>query len=108
MEKRSLQSGNTFFPVVERRLTGSPAASVFWNSTLKRARENEYMKSGAKSYRMGRMLWIFREIKHKPFFLIRRSLLLFIRTALHQYSKGSSGLSPMQRPDIVSISWAGT
>jgi hypothetical protein len=27
MEKRSLQSGNTFFPVIERRLTGSPAVS---------------------------------------------------------------------------------
>jgi hypothetical protein len=78
---------------MERRLTGSPAASAFWNGALKRARGNEYMNSGAKPFRICGMQGIFFvEIKHKPFFLIRRSLLLFIRTAPHQYSKGSSRL----------------
>jgi hypothetical protein len=107
MEKRSLQSGNTFFPVMERRLTGSPAALAFWNSAMGRARRNEYLKIStkwsAKSFRMRRMQGIFCEIKHKPFFLIRRSLLIFIRTAPHQYSKGSFRLSLMQRPNIMSM-----
>jgi hypothetical protein len=107
MEKRSLQSGNTFFPVMERRLAGFPAAVTFWNSALRRARGNESknsdMNSRVKPFQMGRMQWIFWEIKHKPFFLIRRSLLIFIRTAPHQYSKGSFRLSLMQRPNIMSM-----
>jgi hypothetical protein len=44
MEKRSLQSGNTFFPVIERRLTGSPAASFIENCVMMRARGNRYIK----------------------------------------------------------------
>jgi hypothetical protein len=43
MEKRSLQSGNTFFPVIERRLTGSPAASFIENCVMMRARGNRYI-----------------------------------------------------------------
>jgi hypothetical protein len=37
MEKRSLQSGNTFFPVIERRLTRSPAVSFIENGDRIRA-----------------------------------------------------------------------
>jgi len=43
MEKRSLQSGNTFFPVIERRLTGSPVASFIENNVMMRARGNRYI-----------------------------------------------------------------
>jgi hypothetical protein len=48
MEKRSLQSGNTFFPVIERRLPGSPAASFIENCVMMRARGNGYMSSIVK------------------------------------------------------------
>jgi len=61
MEKRSLQSGNTFFPVVEKRLTGSPAASAFWNSAIRKARGIKSIHNGAKLSRTVRMQWIFQK-----------------------------------------------
>jgi hypothetical protein len=46
MEKRSLQSGNTFFPAIERRLTGSLAASAFWNCALSKGAWNREPGTG--------------------------------------------------------------
>ena len=48
MEKRSLQSGNTFFPVIERRLTGSPAVLLIENGVMMRAHRNGCMSSIVK------------------------------------------------------------
>jgi len=48
MEKRSLQSGNTFFPVIVRRLTGSPAASFIENCVMMRAHGNGYINGVVK------------------------------------------------------------
>jgi len=48
MEKRSLQSGNTFFPVIERRLTGSPAVSFIENGVRIRAHRIGYMNAIVK------------------------------------------------------------
>jgi hypothetical protein len=107
MEKRSLQSGNTFFPVKKRRLRLSPVVFFYWKWLQdksaqiwihKRYCENALISQGSEGYN-----GFFLKIKHKPFFLIRRSLLIFIRTAPHQYSKGSFRLSLMQRPDIMSM-----
>jgi hypothetical protein len=106
MEKRSLQSGNTFFPVIKGSLTRSPAVSFIENGVRIRAHRNECM-NGVVKLRLflkdRKDAMDFFKIKHKPFFLIRRSLLIFIRTAPHQYSKGSFRLSLMQRPDIMSM-----
>jgi hypothetical protein len=48
MEKRSLQSGNTFFPVIERRLTRSPVVSFIENGVRIRAHRNECMNGVVK------------------------------------------------------------
>jgi hypothetical protein len=50
MEKRSLQSGNTFFPVIERRLTRSPAVSFIENGVRIRAHRNECMNGVVKMH----------------------------------------------------------
>jgi hypothetical protein len=48
MEKRSLQSGNTFFPVIERRPTGSPAVSFIEIGVRIRAHRIRCMKANMK------------------------------------------------------------
>jgi hypothetical protein len=48
MEKRSLQSGNTFFPVIERRMTGSPAVSFIENNVMIRAHRTGYTNGVVK------------------------------------------------------------
>jgi hypothetical protein len=45
MDKRSLQSGNTFFPVIERRLTRSPLVSLIENGARIRAHRIGCMKA---------------------------------------------------------------
>jgi hypothetical protein len=45
MKKRSLQSGNTFFPVIKGRLTRSPAVSFIENVVRIRAHRIGYMNA---------------------------------------------------------------
>ena len=78
MEKGSLQSGNTFFPVPGTRYTGM-VLRQFSIGPFNPACKKERMKNRANQLRIFVHAAYFKsKIKHKPFFLIWRSLLLFI------------------------------